>query len=451
MVVGEFSLETNLVVVGGGAGGFAAALRAARLGVETMLVDGGAAAPGKAPGPGGGSWTGLQRVREALRARAQAGDPDVGPSSGEFNLPALRQRMRESILEAAERREEQCRSAGVNVIHGVARLEDARQLAVHGGPNARVRFRQAIIATGSVPQPPAGGWPESKRVTDWLGAWHLEQLPETMLIVGGGPVALEMAGAFRALGTRVVLVAPGPRILPAVDRDLSQPVEKRLAETLEHVYTGAAVGALHDVPDGVDAHLQGRGSPDRSVFDHVLIALGNLPHTADLGLDKAKVRLAEDGSIPVDQKLRTSHPRVFAVGDVTGEPMLANKAAHQARVAAEVIAGRDSVYEPRAVPRVVHTDPPIAWCGLTEAHAATTGAPHRVCAVTGPMGELVKLLFDPDSRLLLGAGLAGTGAAEMIGEAALAIEMGAVADDLAATVHPHPSLSQLIAEAAQQM
>jgi dihydrolipoamide dehydrogenase len=451
MVVGQFALETNLVVIGGGAGGFAAALRAAKLGVETMLVDGAAAATGKAPGPGGGSWTGLRRLREAVRVRAQASDLDVGISTSEINLPAIRQRMRESILEAAELREKQCRAAGVNVIQGVARLEDARQLVVHGGPNARVRFKRAIIATGSRPRPPAGGWPDSKRVSDWLGAWKLEHLPRTMLIVGGGSIAIEMAGALAALGCAVSLAVPGPRLLPAVDPDLVEPVEKRLGETIENVYTGAAVTDLSDVPDGVEAQLQGKSAPDRRIYDHVLVALGNLPHTADLGLDKAKVKLADDGSIQVDDQLRTSNPRILAVGDVTGEPMLANKAAHQARVAAEVVAGRDSVYEPRAVPRVVHTDPPIAWCGLTEARAAATGTPHRVCTVAGPTRELIKLLFDPDSKLLLGAGLAGAGAAEMIGEAALAIEMGAVADDLAATVHPHPSLSQLIAEAAQEI
>jgi len=185
------------------------------------------------------------------------------------------------------------------------------------------------------------------------------------------------------------------------------------------------------------------------VFEHVLVALGGRPCTDDLGLDKARVDVLDDGSIPVDHQLRTTNPRILAIGDVTGEPMLANKAAHQARVAAKVAAGRDSVYEPLTVPRVVHTEPPIAWCGMSEAEASATGTPHRARTVAGPGDEVIKLLFDPTTKLLLGAGITGTGAAEMIGEAALAIEMGAVADDLAATVHPQPGLSGLIVEAAQ--
>ncbi|MHC4774689.1 MAG: dihydrolipoyl dehydrogenase family protein [Planctomycetota bacterium] len=448
MVVGQFALETNLVVIGGGAGGYAAALRAAKLGVDTMLVDGAVPAPGKAPGPGGGSWTGLRRLRELLRLRAQAADLGAGISTPEFTLPALQQHMRESVLEAAERREEQCRAAGVNAIQGVAQFEDARQLAIHGGPNARVRFKRVIIATGARPQPPAGGWPKSKRVSDWLGTWKREQLPKALLVVGGGSIALEMATAFSALGSSVSLCAPGPQLLPAVDPSLVQPVEKRLRETIEKVYVATTVTALGDVGDRVEAQFRGKGAPDRRVFDHVLVALGNRPHTTDLGLEKAKVKLADDASIRVNHQLRTTNHRILAIGDVTGEPMLANKAAHQAKVAAEVIAGRDSAYDPRAVPCVVHTDPPIAWCGLMKARAAATGTPHRACTTVGPSQELVSLLFDPTSKLLLGAGITGPAAAEMIGEAALAIEMGAVAGDLAATVHAQPSLSQLIAEAA---
>ena len=203
MVVGQFALDTNLVVIGGGAGGYAAALRAAKLGVDTMLVDGAVPAPGKAPGPSGGSWTGLRRLRELLRLRTQATDLGAAISTPDFSLPALQQHMRESVLEAAERREEQCRAADVNVVQGVARIEDARQITVHGGPNARVRFKRAIIATGARPMPPTGGWPKSKRVSDWLGAWRLEALPETLLVVGGGSIAVEMAGAFAALGSRL--------------------------------------------------------------------------------------------------------------------------------------------------------------------------------------------------------------------------------------------------------
>ncbi|MHC4767825.1 MAG: dihydrolipoyl dehydrogenase family protein [Planctomycetota bacterium] len=448
MVVGQFALETHLVVLGGGAGGYAAALRAAKLGVETMMVDDATGTGGAAPGTGGASWTGLRRLRELVRLRAHAADLGVKISTPEINLPALQHRMRESVLVAAERREEQCRAAGVNVIQGIARIEDQRQITVHGGPNARVRFKRAIIATGSRPQPPPDGWPKAKHVTDWLGAWRLDYLPKSMLVVGSGSIAVEMAAAFATLGTDVTLAGPARHLLPAIDAELVEPIEKRLAQMIAKIHVGTTVTAYRDVPEGIEARLEGDGAPPRQVFEHVLVALGNAPNTADLGLDKAKVKVHDDGSIRVDEQLRTTNHRFLAVGDVTGEPMLANKAAHQAKVAAEIVAGRDSVFEPRTVPRVVHTDPPIAWCGLLEARAKATGTPHRVCTAVGPSQERIKLLFDPVSKLLLGAGITGAGAAEMIGEAGLAIEMGAVAEDLAATIHPHSGLSQLMAEAA---
>ncbi|MHC5006251.1 MAG: dihydrolipoyl dehydrogenase family protein [Planctomycetota bacterium] len=448
MVVGQFALETDLVVLGGGAGGYAAALRAAKMGVETMMVDGATGTSGTAPGTGGASWTGLRRLREVVRLRTHAADLGVKISTPEINLPALQHRMRESVLVASERREEQCRAAGVNVIQGIARIEDQRQITVHGGPNARVRFKRAIIATGSRPQPPPGGWPNVKHVSDWLGAWQLEYLPKSLLVVGGGSIAIEMATAFATLGSDVTLAGPASHLLPAIDVDLVEPVEKRLAQMITRIHVGTNVTAYREVPEGIEARLEGDGAPPRQVFEHVLVALGNVPNTADLGLEKAKVKLHKDGSIRVDEQLRTTNHRFLAIGDVTGEPMLANKAAHQAKVVAEIVAGRDSVFEPRTVPRVIHADPPIAWCGLLEARAKATGTPHQVCAAVGPGQERIKLLFDPVSKLLLGAGITGAGAAEMIGEAGLAIEMGAVAEDLAATIHPHSSLSQLMADAA---
>jgi dihydrolipoamide dehydrogenase len=449
MVVGQFAVEAELAVVGGGAGGYAAALRAAALGLQTILIDASAETGAATPGAGSASWTGLRRLREIVRLQVQAAEHGIRISTSEINLPALQARMVESVKVAAERRQEQCRAADVQLLEGRAEFTDTRQLAVTGGQNARVKFKKAIIATGAGPQPPAGGWPNSRRVTDWLGAWQGKHLPESLLVIGGGSIAVEMAGGFAALGTTVCLAVPSERILSAVDADLTRRVEQRLDRMLDQIWVETTVTALADEADGVEARFTGGVAPDRRVFDHVLVALGNRPCTADLGLDQAKVECHDDGSIRVDHQLRTTNPRILAIGDVTGEPMLANKAAHQARVAAKVAAGRDSVFEPRAVPRVVHTEPPIAWCGMSEAEASATGTPHRARTVAGPGNEVIKLLFDPDTKLLLGAGITGAGAAEMIGEAALAIEMGAVADDLSATVHPQPGLSGLIVEAAR--
>ena len=449
MVVGQFAVETELAVVGGGAGGYAAALRAAKLGLSTILIDASAETGAAAPGAGAASWTGLRRLREIVRLQAQAAQQGIKIATSEINLPALQARMVESVKVAAERRQEQCRAAGVQLIEGSGRFTDTRQLAVHGDNNARIKFKKAIIATGAKPIPPAGGWPDSERVTDWFGAWRRARLPQSLLVIGGGSIAAEMAGGFAALGTTVCLAAPSERILTTVDPQLTERVEQRLGKMLDDLWVQTTVTAMAEVADGVEVRFRGGSAPDSRVFEHVLVALGNEPHTADLGLDKAKVEYHDDGSIRVDHQLRTTNPRILAIGDVTGEPMLANKAAHQARVAAKVAAGRDSVFEPQAVPRVIHTEPPIAWCGMAEADAMATGTPHRARTVAGPGDEVIKLLFDPDTKLLLGAGITGAGAAEMIGEAALAIEMGAVADDLSATMHPQPGLSGLIAEAAQ--
>lgn len=397
MVVGQFTQETHLAVIGGGVAGLTAAVRAAELGVQTTVARDGA---GPAP-----------------------------PSD----------------------LEKRCRELDVEIVEGHAAFEDARQIIVSAGTNARLRFKRAVIATGARPAPPPGGWPESKRVTDWLGAQQLDAVPKTLLVLGGGPVALEVAQAWAARGSAVSLATPDVRLLPEADPEIVMPLRERLVETLDAVCFGAAVSKLRELPDGVEVDFVEGDHSWRRGFDHVIVALGHRPHTDGLDLSRAKIDLDDDHAVTVDAQLRTSNPRIFAAGGVTGAPFVVAHAVAQARVAAEVIAGGNSVYEPQAMPHIVSTDPPLAWCGLTEAAATAPGLPHRV-ALAGGTGcdiRIAKLIYDPDSGSILGAGLVGPGAVDAIAEAVLAIEMGAVTTDLAATVHPFGTMSALLAEASR--
>ncbi len=452
MVVGQFTQETTLAVIGGGAGGYAAALRASELDVPTILVDPLGACPHLA-------WLGSKTIADVARVSLAADNAAAcGMAFGRrrLDLPQLRQ-WTDQVGEALTTRLERlCTDRGVEIIRGVAVFEGPRQLAVHNGANARVRFRRAIIATGADPLPPPGGWPDSVAYTAPAGVLLRRQLPETLLVIGGEAAAVETAAACAALGSRVTLAAPGERLLADADADLVRQLERRLGRLLDGISVATTATVLGESDEGVRVEVAGSGT---SVFEHVVLAHGVAPRTRELALGKAQVETAEDGSIGINEQLRTSNERIFAVGDVTGGPMLANRAIHQGRIAAEIVAGHDSTFEPRAIPSVVFTEPPIAWCGLTETQAVAQGIPHTVRradwsasarAVSLSQADgLTKLIVDPETGLLLGMGIVGATAPEMIGHGALAIEMGAVVDDLAAIVHAHPSLSELIADAAR--
>ena len=453
MVVGEFTRETTLVVIGGGAGGYAAALRASELDVSTVLVDPHGVCP-HVP------WLATRTLADAARlvqAAQHAAGYGLALEQRALDMPQLRQWTGQVGDALSTQFERLCTERGVEVIRGLASFDGPRQLTIRDGANARLRFKRAIIAAGSVATAPPGGWPEFPAVTGPAGVLALEALPETMLVIGGDSAALETAAACAALGSRVTLVAPGERLLPEADADLVRQLERRLGRLLDRIIVCTTVTALGMVPDGVQVEMTGTAA---SVFGHVVVALGAAPATDGLNLAEAQVETGADGSIPIDEQLATSNRRIFAIGDVTGGPMLANRAIHQGRTAAEIVAGLDSVFEPRAVPSVVHTDPPLAWCGLTESQAVARGIPHAVhCAdwtasaravSLAQTDGLTKLIVDPQSGLVLGMGIVGVGAPEMIAHGALAVEMGAVIDDLAAIVHAHPSLSELIGEAARR-
>ncbi len=460
MVVGEFTQETDLVVIGGGPGGYSAAFRAAELGVSTIVVDPRGMLGGVCLHQGcipSKTLLGISEIRQMANSAARLGlrfDPP------KIDCDMVRTWTQDAIDTLTKGLSGLARKHNIEVIPGTARFDDGRQLSIHNGSNSRVRFKRAIIATGSNFGATSDMWPDSPRVMNPNRALQLDDVPATVLVVGGDYIALELATIYAGLGSAVTLVTSATRILQPADADLIRPLARNLDSVLDELRVGITVESVNEINDGLCVRFAGKTPPARDRFDAAIVADPLMPSIAKLDLDKAQVNL-DGGYIQVDQQLRTSNPRIFAVGDVAGEPMLADKAIHQGRIAAEVAAGWDSVFDARAVPHIVFTDPQVAWCGLTETQAKVEGisvevskipwgASGRAIGLGRPDG-LTKLIVDPDTKLILGMGIVGVNAVEMIGQGVLAIEMGAEVSDLSATIFPHPTISELIGEAASRL
>lgn len=461
MVVGQFTQETDLVVIGGGPGGYSAAFRAAELGVQTIIVDPKGSLGGVCLYHGCIQSKTVLAIGQTLRMAADAAKLGVHFNEPRVDLGELRQWMSQTIGKLASGLDDLAKKRGVEVLKGAAHFDDQRQLSIHNGTGSRVRFKRAIIATGAQANPPPGGWVDSPRLMDPGTALELDEIPASLLVIGSGYIALELATLYAALGSKVTLVTQQARILAQADADLTRPLARRLGEVLEDVCLQTTVTDLREVADGIEAALQGPQETSSVVFDSVVAAIGRHPNIDSLNLPKAHVQLDDSGYVRVNEQLRTSNARILGVGDITGKPMLADKAIHQGRIAGEVVAGWGSEYDPRAVPFVVFTDPQVAWCGLTEAQAATQGIDYQTVKIPwGASGRAVslgrsdgmtKLIYDPDTKLVLGVGIVGLGAAEMIAQGILALEMGAVTTDLASSIFPHPTMSELLGEAAARV
>jgi dihydrolipoamide dehydrogenase len=348
----------------------------------------------------------------------------------------------------------------VQRVQGKASFESADTVRVSGMETVRIRFKNAIIATGSFPTPLAGTeFVEGGRVMDSSGALELADIPETLLVVGAGYVGLEMGSVYAALGSKVTLVEMGERILPGVDEDLARPLAKRLEALFEAMHFGSSEEEMSESDDGVDVTFSGSIDPKEQRFDRVLVAVGRRASTEDLGLENTGVETDDKGFVVVDDRMRTAEERIFAVGDVVGGAMLAHKATYEGKIAAEVIAGKPAVFDARAIPAVVYTDPQVAWCGLTEQEARKKDIPYEVQrfpwkfsgrALTMDAAEgMTKILADPETKRIIGVGIVGRNTEGMISEGTLAMEMGALAEDMALTIHPHPTLSETEGEAAE--
>ncbi len=461
MVVGELPRDVDLVVIGGGPGGYAAAFRAADLGVETVLVEARGALGGECLHVGcipSKALLGLAAlVHDAAEARA-AGLEFAPPR---VVLDRLREWTAASIGKLAQGLVGLARGRGVEVVAGHARFADGHtlQVASEDAPPAVFHFKHAIVATGSRPTLLPGLDRPSPRIWDSAAALALPAVPPRLLVVGGGYIGLELGTVYAALGSEVTVVELMDGLLPGVDRDLVAPLARRLTGLFKQIHLRTKVTAVREAGSGAIVELAGEGAPARLEVEQVLVAVGRQPNTTDLGLERTGARLDARGFIEVDARRQSTTPAIFAIGDVAGEPMLAHKAMAEGVVAAEAVAGRPAAFEPQAIPAVVFTDPEVAWSGLTEEAARARGiavrtvrmpwsASGRAVAMGRPDG-LTKLTFEGDTGRLLGVGLVGPHAGELIAEGTLAVEMGALAEDLAGTIHTHPTLAETLGEAAE--
>jgi dihydrolipoamide dehydrogenase len=453
--------STQLVVVGGGPGGYAAAFLAADLGLSTTLVD-----PETNPGgvcvyrgciPSKALLHVANLVSESRHAKAWG----VEFAEPKIDLDKLRAFKDNVVKRLTTGTGQLVKHRKVKYLQGYAEILDAHNLRVKltSGGDEQVQFEHAILATGSVPAIPPMLKVDDPRVMDSTGALDLPEIPTSLLVVGGGYIGLELGTVYATLGSAVTVVEMTPGLLPGADRDLVDILAKRVAQTMKSVLLETKVVAVKPEQKGVRVIFEGHGDQKEQVFDRVLVSVGRRPNSNIPGLDKTQVQTDQRGFIMVDEQRRTHEPSIFAIGDVVGEPMLAHKASHEGRVAVEVMAGENVAFSPRAIPAVVFTDPELAWAGLTEAQAAKEG--RHVTVAKFPWGAsgraitldrtdgLTKLILDPATERLLGVGLVGPGAGELIAEGVLAIEMGANATDLKLSIHPHPTLTETMMESAE--
>ncbi len=460
MVMGELTQEAEVLVIGSGPGGYAAAFRAADLGLDVTMVD-----PGDRPG-GVCLFKGcipsktFLYLAELIHDAARAEGMGISFGKPQINLEALRawkdrviDQMANGLIGLTNRR-------GVQLLKGRAEFESSDTVRVHDSEVSHIKFRHAILATGSQPIPfPETTFTSGGRIISSTGALDLADVPEHLLILGGGYVGLELGSVYASLGSRVRLVELEDRLLMGVDQDLVQPLQRRLEKLFESIDLKTRVVSITENPNGVEVTFEGNIDKPQQIFDKVLVAIGRRPCTRDIGLENTSVRIDDRGFVEVDDRQRTADERIFAVGDVIGGMMLAHKATREGKVAAEVIAGEPSAFDVRAIPAVVYTDPQIAWCGMTEEQARNENKDIKVqrfpwkfsgrATTMGSTEGLTKIIVDPATGRILGVGIAGRDTEGLISEGVLAIEMGALAEDMALSLHPHPTLSETEAEAAE--
>jgi dihydrolipoyl dehydrogenase len=452
--------ESELLIIGAGPGGYAAAFHAADMGMQVTLID-------SSPKPGGTClYVGCIPSKALLHAAKLITDAREADKIGlhfdkpKIDLDGVRTSTAKIVDLMGTNLLGLCKNHKVEYLPSRAVFEDSQTIRLTDG--SRRRFKHCLIAVGSVPSAPPSLKLDNPRVMDSTSALRLEEAPPSLLVVGGGYIGLELGYVYAALGSRVTVVEMTDGLLPGVDRDLVRPLQTRLEPMFEGIHLKSTVKALAAANTGIRVTLEGEGIAEKErEFSRVLVAVGRKPNSRDLGLEKTKVQLDERGYIKVDQQLRTSDPNIYAVGDVAGEPMLAHKATHQGKIAVEVIGGEPAAFDNLAIPAVIFTDPEIAWCGLTETEARRQkkdvkslrfpwGASGRAQTL-GRTEGLTKLVVDPQTERVLGVGITGEGAGELISEGVLAVEMAATARDLSLSIHPHPTLSETLGEAADSL
>jgi dihydrolipoamide dehydrogenase len=455
----DFKRSTQLLVLGSGPGGYTAAFRAADLGMQVTLVERFPTLGGVCLNVGCIPSKALLHAAKVIEDAEEMGARGIAFGAPEINLEKLRGWKGSVVKKLTGGLRTLAKQRKVEVIQGVGRFVSANVLEVMGNSGSeRIRFEQCIIAAGSEAiQLP--GLPEDPRIMDSTDALELPEFSGGLLVIGGGIIGLEMACVYDALGSRVSVVELTPHLMTGCDPDLVRPLERRIRSRYEQILLGTRVARVEALTEGIRVTFEGEKAPAPQVFGRVLVAVGRSPNGKLIGAEAAGVNVSDRGFVPVDKQLRTNVPHIFAVGDIAGPPMLAHKAMHEAKVAAEVAAGQRRAFDVRAIPSVAYTDPEVAWAGLTETEAKAKGiavekgtfpwAANGRSLSLGREEGMTKLLFEPETRRLLGAGIVGTNAGELISELALAIENGCDAADIGLTVHPHPTLSETVAGAAE--
>lgn len=454
--------KTQVAIIGAGPGGYPAAFLAADLGLEVTLID-----PEDNPG-------GVCLYRGCIPSKALLHSAKVISEAGHlknlgitFNKPKIdldklrdwKNRVVEKLVGGLGQLSKQRK---VSYIQGRATFLDSSTLEITGvdGTTKKLEFEYAVIATGSRPAQIPSFPNDSPNLLNSTSALDLPEIPKTMLVVGGGYIGLELGTVYAALGTKVSVVEMTSGLMQGADRDLVRVLQKSSEPIYESIMLNTKVVDMKEFSTGIKVALEGKDLKETELtFDKVLVSVGRKPNSENIGLENTDVQIDEKGFIKIDEQRRTSNRNIFAIGDVAGEPMLAHKATHEGRIVAEVIAGRDVAFEPNAIPAVVFTDPEIAWCGLTESEAKESGIKIKVARFPwGASGRattldrndgVTKLIIDPDTDRILGMGIVGSGAGELIAEGVLAIEMGALASDLELTIHAHPTLSETVMESAE--
>jgi len=449
--------DTDLVVIGGGPGGYSAAFLAADKGIPVTLVSDESQLGGVCLQRGCIPSKALLHLAKLISETREAKTWGLNFGEPQIDLDQLRNWKNDVVRKMTGGLAQLCKQRGVHLMTGRARFKNSDTIAVDDA--ASLKFKHAIIAVGSVPALPGDFAVASPNIMDSTGALDVESIPERLLVVGGGYIGLEMGTVYAALGSRVSLVEMTDGLLPGVDRDLVRILQVNLKKKFKTISLNTRLKSLKDTPQGVQVVLEDEGGQAEQVFDKVLISVGRKPNTQGLGLATTRVELDRHGFIQVDKQLRTKDPGIFAIGDAVGGVMLAHKASHEGKVAVQVISGDSVEFDQGAIPAVVFTDPEIAWCGLTETEAKKRGLavtvakfPWGASGRASTMGRndgQTKLIVDPESKRILGVGLVGSGAGELIAEGVLAIQTGIQAEDLAKVIHPHPTLSETIMEAAE--
>ena len=453
---GSADIQAQVVVLGSGPGGYTAAFRAADLGKQVVLIEKDDFLGGVCLNVGCIPSKALLHVAEVLNEAREFSKLGVTYQEPDIDTDKLREHKNKVVGRLTGGLKQLAKQRKVQIVNGYGKFISANTIEVEAADGSKqvVAFENCIIAAGSsVTRLPFIPW-EDERVWDSTDALELKNIPKRLLVVGGGIIGLEMATVYHALGAQVTVVELGPGLIPGADRDLLKPFERTLKRRYENVFVNTKVTTLTPSDDGIVCQFEGKKAPEQDTFDNVLVAIGRSPNGKLIDADKAGVVVNEQGFIPVDTQQRTNIDHIFAIGDVVGQPMLAHKATHEAKVAAEVIDGQQRFFDARTIPSVAYTEPEIAWCGQTEEQLKADGieyekgvfpwaASGRALSVGADVG-MTKVLYDKATHRMLGTGILGKNAGELIAEAALAVEMGAEMEDIALTIHPHPTLSETI-------